>query len=243
MIMMETILSLTRDKMILSCILLWDWWTARNKVNGGEAAKPESVICSTIQKHAFEFNVPLMPIVSESGDTGSRLNTEDVKWIRPGQDQVKVNVDASYWEPSKTGSWGFVVRDDKGEFVAAAAGKLRHLRSALQAETEALVAAVEGAAALSLNRVIFESDSKILVDALNSSSHELSEIGILLREARSLCVVSFDSFQFKHCSRVCNKIAHTLAKFGSQADEECVGWADIAPDFVSDLVASESAEP
>jgi hypothetical protein len=34
------------------------------------------------------------------------------------------------------------------------------------------VAAVEGAAALGLNRVVFESDSKVLVDALNSSSHE-----------------------------------------------------------------------
>jgi ribonuclease HI len=144
-------------------------------------------------------------------------------------------------EPRATGAWGFIVRDDKGEFVAAEAGKLRHLRSALQAETEALVAAVEGAAALGLNRVVFESDSKVLVDALNSSSHELSEIGVLLREARSLCILSFDLFSFKHYRRVCNKIAHTLAKFGSQAEEEYVGWADVAPDFVSDLVASESA--
>jgi ribonuclease HI len=101
-----------------------------------------------------------------------------------------------------------------------------HACSALQAETEAFVAAVEGAAALSLNRVFFQSDSKVMVDALNSSSHELSEIGVLLRDTRSLCIASFDLFCFKHCRRVCNKIAHTLAKFDSQADEECVGWAD-----------------
>jgi hypothetical protein len=98
------------------------------------------------------------------------------------------------------------------------------------------VAAVEGA----LNRVVFESDSKVLVDALNSDSHELSKIGVLLREARSLCISSFDLFSFKHCRRVCNKIAHILAKFGSQTEEECVGWTDVAPYFVSDLVASES---
>jgi hypothetical protein len=102
------------------------------------------------------------------------------------------------------------------------------------------VAAVEGATALSLNKVVFESDSKVLVDALNSDSHELSEIGVLLREARSLCISSFDLFSFKHCRRVCNKIAHILAKFGSQTEEECVGWTDVAPDFLSDLVASES---
>jgi hypothetical protein len=65
-----------------------------------------------------------------------------------------------------------------------------------------------------------------MVDALNSSSHELSEIGVLLRDTRSLCIASFDLFCFKHCRRVCNKITHTLAKFDSQVDEECVGWAD-----------------
>jgi hypothetical protein len=54
-------------------------------------------------------------------------------------------------------------------------------------------------------------------------------------------ISSFDLFSFKHCHRVCNKIAHTLAKFGLQAEEECVGWADVTLDFVSDLVASESA--
>jgi hypothetical protein len=35
------------------------------------------------------------------------------------------------------------------------AGKLQHLRSALQSETEACVAANEGAAALGLHRIIF----------------------------------------------------------------------------------------
>jgi hypothetical protein len=50
------------------------------------------------------------------------------------------------------------------------------MRSALQAETKASVAVVEEAVAFGLNRVMFESDPKVLVGALNSSSHELSEI-------------------------------------------------------------------
>jgi hypothetical protein len=62
----------------------------------------------------------------------------------------------------KAGAWGFVASLDKGDFVAAAAGKLQYIRSMLQAETEAC-GAVEGAVALGLHRVVFESDSKILV--------------------------------------------------------------------------------
>jgi ribonuclease HI len=49
----------------------------------------------------------------------------------------------------------------------------------LQAEAEAGLAAVEGAAATGLNRVIFESDSKNLVSALRDR--------VLLKEMRSIC--------------------------------------------------------
>jgi ribonuclease HI len=220
---------------------MWDWWTARNKVNAGEMARPEGVICSSIQKHMIEFAAPCVVGSGESEDSGLSLIKETLAWERPNLDQVKVNVDAAFWEPRASGAWGFIVRDDKGEFLATEVGKLRHLRSTLQAKSEALVAMVKGAAALGLNRVVSKSDSKVLVDALKSGSHELSEIGVLPREARSLCISSFDLFSFKHCHRGCNKIAHTLAKFGSQAEKECVGWADVAPDFVSDLVASKSA--
>ena len=62
------------------------------------------------------------------------------------------------------------------------------MRDALQVEAEACVVATEGAANIGLKRVVFESDRQTLVRALNSSSHELSQIGVLLREARSFCV-------------------------------------------------------
>jgi hypothetical protein len=113
------------------------------------------------------------------------------------------------------------------------------MRSALQAETKASVAVVEEAVAFGLNRVMFESDPKVLVGALNSSSHELSEIGILLHEASSMCISSFQSFSFVHCRCICNKIVHTLAKFASQTRQECVRWADVALDFVSVVVSSD----
>jgi ribonuclease HI len=136
-----------------------------------------------------------------------------------------------------------VARTDEGEFIAAAARKLRHLHDALQAEAEACVAATEGAVALGLHRVVFESDSKNLVQALNSESHDLSKIGVLIREARSICISYFESFEFTFVSRHCNKVAHTLAQYGYSAEDECRGWAEDAPDFVSALLASDAAEP
>jgi hypothetical protein len=136
-----------------------------------------------------------------------------------------------------------VVRDDNEDFVnCCSCRKLRHLRSALQAEEEACVAAIERAEALCLNRTVFESGCQVLVSTLNSNSHDMSEIGVLLREARCRCVVFFQSSSFTVCRRVCNKVVHSFTQLGSKMEDECIGWVDEASDFVSVLVASESAE-
>jgi ribonuclease HI len=164
-------------------------------------------------------------------------------WLKPKENFTKVTFDAGFYKDIGEGSWGFVARTDKGEFIAAAAGKLRHLRDALQAEAEACVMVTEGAAAMGLHRVIFESDCQTLVKALNSSSHELAEIGILLREARSICHSAFEAFEFNFCPRTCNRVAHELAQSGFRSEVECVGWAENSPSFVTDLLASDSAEP
>jgi hypothetical protein len=41
--------------------------------------------------------------------------------------------------------------------------------------------------------VVFESDSKTLVNVLQSISYDLMEIGVLVRDIRSDCIGFFDS--------------------------------------------------
>jgi ribonuclease HI len=60
-------------------------------------------------------------------------------WEKLTRDFVKINFDADFVESSGDGAWGFIVRSNTGEFIAAGARKLGHLRSALQAKTEACV--------------------------------------------------------------------------------------------------------
>ncbi|KAK1628050.1 hypothetical protein QYE76_002365 [Lolium multiflorum] len=220
--------------------MLWDWWTTRNKCNAGELERTTEQVCHVVQRHVIEFVPWVKRVLSETPISNNEACLRS-GWERPKENLTKVNFDAAFHQSTASGAWGFVARTDGGEFVAAAAGKLRHLHDALQAEAEACVAAIEGAEALGLHRVVFESDSLTLVQALNTSSHELSAIGVILREARSNCIAAFDSFDFIFCPRKCNRIAHTLAQYGLRAEDECVGWADVAPPIVSDLVASELA--
>ena len=85
---------------------------------------------------------------------------EASKWPRQNQ------FDAAFLSDSGEGAWGFVARSDTGGFIAAAAGKLHNLKDTLRAEAEACVPAVESAVDLGLHRVVFESDSQVLVSAI-----------------------------------------------------------------------------
>jgi hypothetical protein len=112
-----------------------------------------------IQKYFLKFTKTSESTDGSGSSSASATSLPGVSWTRPPLNLVKVNFDASFIENTKTGAWGFVARDDTGEFFAAATGKLRHISSALQAETEACAAAIEGAAALlGLHRIVFESD-------------------------------------------------------------------------------------
>jgi ribonuclease HI len=159
-------------------------------------------------------------------------------WTRPPIDHVKVNFDPAFCVESGEGAWGFIARSDAGEFIARAAGELLNLKDALQAEVEACVAAAEGAAALGLNHVLFESDSKTLVSALSMKNDDLSVIGVVLKDVQSICVCSFESFQFQFSPHSCNGVANSLAQYGLRANSECNGWEGQTPHFVFDLVAS-----
>ena len=62
-----------------------------------------------------------------------------------------------------------------------------------------------------------------------------------LKEARSLCIASFESFEYLFAPRSCNTVAHSLTQYGLRAESECTGWEGEAPDFLSVLVAGHIA--
>ena len=154
---------------------------------------------------------------------------------------MKINFDGAFDAKSGLGGWGYVIRDQAGNFIAAGAGKSVHLRGPLHSESVACLAAIEGADRIGANRVIFESDASNLVLALTSSDYDKSEIGVLVKEARSLCILNFDSFQFSFSRRACNNVAHELAKLGTISESSDLYWDADAPNCIATLLASDVA--
>ena len=105
----------------------------------------------------------------------------------------------------------------------------------------ACLAAVEGAIKLGANRVKFESDSTILVNALNGNEYDRSVIGVLIKEVKSLCTTNFECFSFSFDRRACNAVAHELAKFGMNSADASSYWVDYVPICVTELIASDVA--
>ena len=141
--------------------------------------------------------------------------------------------------PQMMWGWGYIIRDQTGDFVAAGAGKAVHLRDALHSEAVACLAAIEGAINIGANRVIFESDSSTLVSALKSRNSDKALIGVLVKEARSLCMLHFSSCLFSFSRRECNSVAHNLAILGVSSESEDSVWVDEAPMCVVSLLASD----
>ena len=93
------------------------------------------------------------------------------------------------------------------------------------------------------NMIIFESDASNLIQGLKSRDYDKSEIGVLVKEARSLCILNFSSFQFSFSRRTCNNAAHELAKLGAISESEDSYWDATAPRCIATIVDSDLAVP
>ncbi|GJN00768.1 hypothetical protein PR202_ga17975 [Eleusine coracana subsp. coracana] len=78
-------------------LLLWRWWTARNKVNAGERLWSTSEVCSSINYHLMECDKLKKP-------TKEKYDGAVMKWKPPPTKSYKLNVDASFLSSGK-GGW------------------------------------------------------------------------------------------------------------------------------------------
>ncbi|KAL9691763.1 hypothetical protein QQ045_012189 [Rhodiola kirilowii] len=84
---------------------------------------------------------------------------------------VKVNCDGSWIEEQNSGGLGVILRDSHGCVLAIAAKYIEHCNSVLECEAEALLLGFITAKNLRVQHVVFESDSKDLVQLINYGDH------------------------------------------------------------------------
>lgn len=133
------------------------------------------------------------------------------KWIPPPPGMFKVNVDGASSELENTSSVGVIIRDSKGQVVAALCMSLQSCYSVEVTEIIALEQCVLLAQELQLPRVIFESDSIVAIQAVSEKILG-GTFGHFIQVILQACD-SFETWFFKPLSRNFNAVAHELAQF------------------------------
>jgi ribonuclease HI len=114
-----------------------------------------------------------------------------MKWKPPPPDHYKINCDASYYQSTGKGGWGFVVRNEEGYVLQVGAVSLQYLSGPLHAEALAAMRSLKFAAQLGMSRVVLETDSLILGNALKSSIWDKSPNWSVFRQIRDMMLYEF----------------------------------------------------
>ncbi|GAU35177.1 hypothetical protein TSUD_319870 [Trifolium subterraneum] len=134
-----------------------------------------------------------------------------VRWEKPGVGWIKCNVDAAFVARSSITSMCLCFRDTNGQFVAGLTQWQQSVFSIVEGEAWALLHAMKEAIHRGFGRVQFESDSKLLVDAIHSRRSDNSEFNLIVNDI-ILFMSSYVNFEVKFIRRQANSVAHTLAR-------------------------------
>jgi hypothetical protein len=175
----------------------WLWWCNRNKLREGEKPLEAASIAHKTRCCAIEY----MEIL---GSKSKNKTNKITKWKPPGLDVLKFNTDGAFTPGENEAGWGVIVRDHRGEVVAATAGRSEHISDAFHVELTAVVQAVRLAEQLGAIHVVLETDSQLLMAALNNRQADASPLGVIIDDLKFQIRTSFSSCAILACKRELN---------------------------------------
>ncbi|KAF5454970.1 hypothetical protein F2P56_024595 [Juglans regia] len=153
------------------------------------------------------------------------------KWRPPGKNCFKANWDVAFDIKQRKMGIEIIIRDDKGEVMAAYCGSKGNVEQPSTAKCFALRKAIELYSDLSLNKVILEGDAQIIVKAVNEPNEDLSFYGSIIEDLK-LFLITCSNWTMQYTNRNTNVVAHNLAKADIQSNVEKI-WVEEAPVFIS----------
>ncbi|XP_058741168.1 uncharacterized protein LOC131613523 [Vicia villosa] len=129
----------------------------------------------------------------------------------PAVGWLKCNVDAGFNNYHQTTNRAWWLRDNLGRFLVAGVAWDKGITSPIEAEALALKEAIQTAITMNLNNVIFESDSQVVIHAINSTVTGKSEFNIIITAIRRLLSL-VTNFEVKFIKRQANMVVDSLVK-------------------------------
>ncbi|XP_073271465.1 uncharacterized protein [Primulina huaijiensis] len=188
---------------------LWSIWRFRNeKLWSGVSRPPQTTVSLG---YDMLWNLTQAQKNSTKGQAPSSRRDADDRWTKPPDPYVKCNVDATLFNEHQAVGFGFVVRDSAGEFMVSKTSVNYGLFEVKEAEALALLDAIAWTTSLELHDIIFETDSKTVVNAISSKNVDHTEFGSIISSCRKF-LDAHPSFKIQHVRRQANMVAHALAR-------------------------------
>jgi hypothetical protein len=141
----------------------WSLWTSHNARDHGQTNRNPA----TAAKHVANMVEELLCLDMKSNKMDARPADQ---WRPPEDGCVKVNSDGSFDAARGQGAGAAVLRDHRGQILAAQAKWFGSVQEVLVTEALAARDGLKLASDLGLPRIVLESDSSMLVNAIKSST-------------------------------------------------------------------------
>ena len=182
-------------------------------------------------------------IHSTSKATTLTMGSRETRWSKPLFGFKKINTDVAWFKKSSCMGVGWVCRDFVMLLQAArgsgSGSGLCHSVAAVEAY--AIQDAILACSILGFDKVIIESDAKMIIQMLRkevpidfSLDCILGDIEVLARRLTSVT--------FEFVSRECNFAAHSVAKYVLKDGRDFV-WDCIGPEFLFNILAQDVNTP
>ncbi|XP_065868718.1 uncharacterized protein [Euphorbia lathyris] len=161
------------------------------------------------------------------------------KWKPPDSGSLKCNIDGAIFKELGSSGMGAVIRDEVGTFLFCSSSFIPSTKEPRVIEALAIRTSMIWLATMRYTNVEFESDAKMVVDAIQSEKQDISEFGSLIHDCRAI-LRSNSSFKLSFISRLANRAAHLVAR------QSCSNASDflstMVPDWLSNVIV-EDANP
>uniref|UniRef100_A0A803NT11 Reverse transcriptase zinc-binding domain-containing protein n=1 Tax=Cannabis sativa TaxID=3483 RepID=A0A803NT11_CANSA len=144
---------------------------------------------------------------------------DNITWTPPVMNMLKMNVDAAANFKNQTLRIGAVIRNYKGDVIAALSKRVQGCFRSDEMEAKALFHSLNRVSQCPFAIDFVEIDALRVSSALNSSHNDLSCFNDLIDDVRCL-LSSFSRVTITHARRQANKAAHGLAKYALELDED-----------------------
>ena len=198
----------------------WYLWWLRRQVTHNESIPPVERWSTSVLAIANHYKK----------STAKNSSNVDERWTLPNSGFVKVNVDAAFHADCGSGATAAVIRDFKGNFIAANCAYIDRGLNVVSMEAMAMRDGLNLANSLGFHNVEAESDSTQVISSCSGQSQWWDEAAAIFADCVDLAA-SIGRVKFKHCSRTTNEVAHEIAKY-SFCNRSSESWINEPPGWL-----------